>query len=461
MSRLRIAARLALIVVGAVVLVQMLMIAVYFVEQRGRLEAVGMRPMFGHIAALVRAIERVPPADRELVRSAASTVRFAVTIRPDVPENTAHGRLLGSAEQELRHLIGPPVDRFVALSFISGEEEGGRPVSRLRDLFGARLHAVIGLASGGYLEILTSGELSLRLLGIPFGLLAGILGLVVALAALIAVRRETRPLSELAMQIERFGRDMETEPIAERGAPDVRALIRAVNAMRARIAELLRGRTLVLGALSHDLRTYVTRLRLRLELLPESEQRAKASADLDGMQSLMDDGLAFVRASFAATSNEGADLALVARNEYQARKSQKAPITLSGAQGPLAVFGSPGGIARVLANLVANALAYGGSADISLHAEREAIELWVEDRGPGIPALERAHVFDPFYRLEASRNRESGGAGLGLTIVRQSVESSRGTVSIEDRPGGGTRIRVRLARAGTLEAQGPAASRTA
>ena len=108
--------------------------------------------------------------------------------------------------------------------------------------------------------------------------------------------------------------------------------------------------------------------------------------------------------------------ALITRIEYEARKAQDAPVTLCGAPAPLTVRGSPAGIARVVANLVANALAYGGSADISLHEANNVAELWVEDRGPGIPAGERCHVFDPFYRLEASRNRESGGAGLGLAV---------------------------------------------
>jgi signal transduction histidine kinase len=442
MSRLRIAGRLALIVVGGIVLVQMLMIAVYFVE-RERQDGGGFAaPFFGQMAALVQALDRVPVADRELVSRAATTPRVMLSIRQGVPDNTFNSPLFAGAEQRLRGLIGPPDDRFMAMSLINGDQ----PVSRLRDLVGSRLHAVIGLASGGYLDIQTSSELSLRALGVPVGLIAGILGFVVALAALIAVRRETRPLSELAVAIARFGEEAEAQPITERGAPDVRTLIRAVNAMQARIAELLRSRTLVLGAISHDLRTYVTRLRLRLELLPKSEQRARAAADLDGMQSLMDDALAFARASFAVAPDETVDLALVARAEYDARKVQNAPVTLSGAQGPVEVRGSPAGLARVVSNLVANALAYGGRADIALSAEDDFVELWVEDRGPGIPPAARAQVFEPFYRLDASRNRDSGGAGLGLTIVRQIVESNRGTVAIEDRPGGGTRIRIRLPR---------------
>jgi signal transduction histidine kinase len=282
--------------------------------------------------------------------------------------------------------------------------------------------------------------------GVPVGLLAGILGFAVALAALIAVRRETRPLSDLAAAIERFGEAVEAEPIPERGAPDVRTLIRAVNAMQARIAQLLKSRTLVLGAISHDLRTYVTRLRLRLEFLPRNEQYLKAASELEGMQSLMDDALAFARACFAKAPDDPVDLASVVRTEYEARKAENAKVTLTGACERIVVCGSSAGFARVLSNLVANALRYGGRADICLHADKEFAEICVEDRGPGIPPSERERVFEPFYRLEASRNRESGGAGLGLTIVRQIVESHHGNVAIEDREGGGARLRIRLPR---------------
>ena len=450
MGRIRIAGRLALIVVGAIVLVQMLMAAVYFVEQRRRAEPAGFTSLLGQIAALTRALDSVPPAQRPLILRAATNIRFLPRISPTRPENTGHSALLAGAERRLHAMLGPPRNRFVALSLIAEHKAGHHPFFRfrLRRLVGSQLHAVVGLSSGGYLDVEAARDLTLRLLGIPAGLLAGILGFAVALGALIAVRRETKPLSELAGAVERFGTAIEPQPVAERGAPDVRALVRAVNAMQARIAELLRSRTLVLGAVSHDLRTYVTRLRLRLELLPDSEQRKKAESDLEGMQSLMDDALAFARASFSGSAEETVDLARIVRTECEARQAQHAPVTLAGAQAPLAVRGSPSGLARVVANLISNALAYGGSADVSLHADEGFVELWVEDRGPGIPAAERNHVFEPFYRLEPSRNRESGGAGLGLTIVRQIVEHNRGTVIIEDRPGGGTRMRVRLPAAG-------------
>jgi signal transduction histidine kinase len=446
MSRIRIASRLALIVVGAIVLVQMLLAAVYFVDNRPGRETTRLDPLLTQIAALANLISRVPENERPLVIEATTSISFTPRIVADRPED-AHSVLLRHAERRLRELLGGPEDRYVALSLISSKRTGSQPVSRLRDLLGAQVHAVVALPSGGYLDVEARGGPTLRLFGVPVGLIAGILGFAVALAALIAVRRETKPLSDLALSVERFGTAIEPQPIAERGAPDVRAVIHAVNAMQSRIAELIKSRTLVLGAISHDLRTYVTRLRLRLELLPDSEQRRKASADLDGMQSLMDDALAFARATFGNGSDETVDLARIVRNECELRVAQGKAVTLAIMEAPLPVRGSPAGLARVAANLIDNAVAYGGGADVSLRAAADGIELWVEDRGPGIPPGERGKVFEPFYRLDPSRNRESGGAGLGLTIVRQIVESHRGTVTIDDRPGGGACLRVRLPRA--------------
>ncbi len=444
MGRIRIASRLALIVVGAVVLVQMLLAATYFIDNRGTSGMPRIEPLVEQMAALALLLDRLPEAERPLALRAATAVGFVPRIVREQPVE-AHTAMLRGAEQRLRNSLQAP-DRYVALSIISNEQRGGQPVRRLRDLVGAQLHGVIALTSGGYLDVEARGGLTLRLYGVPIGLLAGILGFVVALAALIAVRHETKPLSDLAAAVDRFGTAIEARPVPERGAPDVRTLIRAVNAMQLRIAELIRGRTLVLGAISHDLRTYVTRLRLRLELMPDSEQRQKVTADLDAMQALMDDALAFARASFNGGSEEAVDLARIVKAECDSRAAQGLSITCTGTEGPLMVQGSPAGLARITANLVDNALAYGRVAEVSLHADKDNAELWVEDRGPGIPPNERGQVFEPFFRLEASRNRERGGAGLGLTIVRQIVESHRGTVKIEDRPGGGLRLRVALPR---------------
>ncbi|MEP9355152.1 ATP-binding protein [Xanthobacter sp. KR7-65] len=452
--RLGIAARLALIVVGGLIAVQVLMLAAYIGERRRAAPLGAVVPTMQRIAALAQLVERLPADERILALRAATAPGFAPQIVLAQPTRKTPA-LLGFAARRLRQLVGGPPDRFVSVSLVGVERDGNRFLERLRNLRGARLRVVVALTGGGYLQIVAGGDVTARLLGLPLGLIAGILGFLVALVALLAVRRETRPLSDLADAVERFGVRLEPSHVRERGAADVRLVIRAVNAMQARIAELVRMRTLVLGAISHDLRTYLTRLRLRLELMPDSEQAAKARADLDGMQALVDDALSFARASFAPASGERVDLAGLARAECEARRAAGGVVTLVGAEAPMIVFGNAGALTRMLANLVGNALAYGGRADITLLDRGAAVEVQVEDRGPGIPEAERVSVFEPFYRLEPSRNRESGGAGLGLTIVRQMVESHGGSVVISDRPGGGARLTVTLPK-GAPEGEGAA-----
>lgn len=442
--RFGLAARIALILVGALVLAQLLMLAAYMVERR-RADAakVTFLPLMGQIAAVVRLIDRIDPAQRDLALQASTSAGFLpryVTTAPQIETPLP----LRPVVRRLRALTGSDAGRYIGVTLVGSEAGGAQPVRRFGELSGARLQAVVALHSGGYLEVLAGGDLTVRLLGLPVGLLAGILGFLVALAALIAVRHEMRPLTALAAAVDRFGTALEPQPVPERGAPDVRTLSRAVNTMQARITDLVRTRTLVLGAISHDLRTSLTRLRLRLELLPPGPQVTKAQADLADMQALVDDALSFARATFAGASDEVVDLSAVARAEHEARRAGGTKVTLTGADQPHLVRGTPGALARVAANLVGNALAYGGLADISVLADGEAVELRVEDRGPGIPVAAREAVFEPFQRLEPSRNRESGGAGLGLTIVRQIVEGHGGQVIIADRPGGGAQVRVLL-----------------
>ncbi|MGR7995288.1 ATP-binding protein [Xanthobacter sp. ZOL 2024] len=458
MLRFGIGARIALIMLVALVAAQVLMLAAYMMERRGADAASAtFLPLMGQIAAVVRLVDQIDPAQRDLALQATTSAGFLPRYLK-TPPAIHTPLLLQTVERRLRALIGADDGRLIAVTIIGSDRNGGQPVRRFGELSGARLQAVVALRSGGYLEILAGGDLTVRLLGLPVGLLAGVLGFLVALAALLAVHREMRPLTALVAAVNRFGAALEVQPVPERGAPDVRAVIRAVNVMQARIADLVRTRTLVLGAISHDLRTYLTRLRLRLELLPADPHVAKANADLDGMQALVDDALAYARATFSGASDEVVDLSVLARAELEARQTQQAkvreadgaaeprpaPVRLTGADTPHLVRGAPGALARVVANLVGNALAYGGCADISLFTGRDTVELRVEDRGPGIPPAARELVFEPFQRLEPSRNRDSGGAGLGLTIVRQIVAGHGGQVIIADRPGGGAQVRVLL-----------------
>jgi signal transduction histidine kinase len=219
-------------------------------------------------------------------------------------------------------------------------------------------------------------------------------------------------------------------------------LIQAFNRMQSRIAELVRNRSFMLGAISHDLRTYLTRLRLRIELMPDADARERATRDVEGMQNLVEDALMFARGTFGADEQRPVDLGALVRRECAERDGGK--VRLSAPAEPVTVTGDAAALARVVGNLVDNALKYGEAAEVSAARCGDLAEIIIDDHGPGIPAGERERIFEPFRRLEESRNRERGGAGLGLAIARQVIESHRGTIRVEDRPGGGARFRVQL-----------------
>jgi two-component system, OmpR family, osmolarity sensor histidine kinase EnvZ len=298
----------------------------------------------------------------------------------------------------------------------------------------------------------TVDDLTVRVLGLPPGFWAGIIGFLVAALALYAIVRETIPLSRLARSVDRFAEAIEPAPVPLRGAREVRALIGAFNRMQSRIAELVRNRTFMLAAISHDLRTYLTRLRLRVELMPDPDMRERATRDVEEMGVLLDDALTFARTSFAGNRSEQVDLSEIVCRECCERAAAGQTVKCDVSATPIHVWGDPAALARIVGNLIDNAVKYGGEAAVTLsRAETQAgaqvgIEavMLVDDRGPGVPSAERKRIFEPFLRLEASRNRDRGGAGLGLAIARHLVLSLGGTITVEDRPGGGARFRVML-----------------
>ncbi|PWC28123.1 ATP-binding protein [Teichococcus aestuarii] len=275
-----------------------------------------------------------------------------------------------------------------------------------------------------------------------------------ALALILwATRRLTRPVSALARAAERLGRDVNAPPLPENGPLEVATAARAFNTMAERIRRFVGDRTQMLAAIGHDLRTPITRLRLRAEFLEDEEQRRKMLADLDEMEAMVNATLAFARDDSATEPSVPLDLAALCRtvlDEAADARPELAPETTA-YDGPerLRVRGRPIALKRALANLVGNALNYGGSARLRLEgpgtgAEAALLRLRVEDDGPGIPEESLETVFQPFRRLETSRNRETGGTGLGLPIARNILRAHGGDVVLRNRPGGGLTALVTL-----------------
>lgn len=258
-----------------------------------------------------------------------------------------------------------------------------------------------------------------------------------------AVRRALQPLAMFAEAADRLGRDMDAPPLADAGPTEVRRAALAFNDMQLRLRAFVRDRTQMLAAISHDLRTPLTRLRLRAELIEDDDEQRKTIADLDEMRLMIDSTLAFARDEAAAEQATLLDLAVLLQTVCEAAADAGRDVTYAGPAHATCI-GRPTALRRAFANLLDNAVNYGDRARICLVPRTSELLVTIDDDGPGIPEAELERVFEPFRRLEGSRNRQSGGSGLGLALVRAAIGAQGGRVDLANRPEGGLRARVVL-----------------
>lgn len=263
--------------------------------------------------------------------------------------------------------------------------------------------------------------------------------------SVLAVRRAARPLSDLAAAAERLGTDIATPALAERGPREVRLASRAFNEMQNRLQRFVRDRTQMLAAISHDLRTPITRMKLRAELVEDHEQRAKMVADLDEMEAMIAATLAFARDDPAREAPERLDLAALLQSLCADAAAGGADVHYNGPE-HIIFAGRATALKRAFANLIDNAVKYGDGARITAAETAHGVTVTIEDNGPGIPETERERVFEPFYRIETSRSRTTGGVGLGLSVVRAAIRAHGGDVTLANRTEGGMRACVTLPR---------------
>ena len=319
---------------------------------------------------------------------------------------------------------------------MEGEQEG---------VPGSILRVSVGLSDGSWLNLSTIAPPAPPFWSERLILSIAVMIISVALLSAWAVRRMTGPLGTIADAADRLGRDMQTPPLPETGAGEVRRAARAFNRMQERLRDLLDARTRMLAAISHDLRTPITRLRLRAEFVDDEEQREKTLADLSEMENMIASTLAFARDDAQDEPRETVDLAALAQTVCDDLADAGRDCVFENAQST-AYACQPLALRRALTNLAENALAYGARARISLLSENEHLIVRIDDDGPGIPEEELARVFEPFYRLERSRSRETGGTGIGLCIVQSVAQAHGGEVRLANRAEGGLRAELVLPR---------------
>lgn len=443
MLRVTLAARLALIgLVGFTVVVTVL-VGIFYRTTLQENELT--RPSPARLDALATLLERTAGDARQAVLDAVSSPQFVARI---VPSGAPVNDETPKQQRQLREtyaagLAGRPVEIVSPPN-----HRANRLFPRLARLMANAIEFRIGLRSGDLLVIDAYTRLPVTPFGLPVGFGAGLFGSIVALLALLVMQRETRPLAQLAAAVDRVDLSADPPPLpdAKRSAPEIRAVVAAFNRLQGRLAEMLRARMTLVGGIAHDVRTFATRLRLRVEHIPDDAERQRAVADIDDMIRLLDDALLSTRAGAGGLSQEMVELAALVAVEVHDRHVQGAAVDLVTDERVrnVVVLGDRLALRRVFANIIDNALAYGHAAHVRTALKDGAVVVSIGDEGSGIPPDQRQTVLEPFHRLEKSRNRATGGAGLGLAVVRSLVEAHGGTIEIGAAPGGGTRVSVTL-----------------
>jgi signal transduction histidine kinase len=265
----------------------------------------------------------------------------------------------------------------------------------------------------------------------------------ITLLAVLTTRRIIKPLETFAQAAQRFGINVDAPPMDECGPSEIKRAAQAFNQMQQRIRMFVQERMQMIAAISHDLKTPLTRLQLRTEFIEDEIQRNKALEDLKEMQVILDSTLSFAREHSNNEARTQVDLAVLVQSVCDGIADAGHEVSYQGPE-HLTYYCAPVSIRRALSNVINNAIQYGQIAEVTLKQTSDTILIEVADRGPGIPQTQREQVFSPFFRLEKSRSRETGGTGLGLAVARTVVRQHGGDIELADRDGGGLLVSITL-----------------
>jgi signal transduction histidine kinase len=351
-----------------------------------------------------------------------------------------------SLEQQLRFVFGPGY--LVSVTPTVDPKTSAMTLSRLgAEAFerGGPMYDVSVAVPGGdkLLFRLAQGQ---RVAPLPRSLLFNLtlLAVLVAIALYAVTRGITRPLSALARAAEAVGRDLRQPPLLVRGSREVRDAARAFNTMQERMQRHVDSRTRVLAAMSHDLKTPLTRLRLRMATLEDADLQVRVERDLDEMESMVRGALTLLRGlndDEPAEAVDMNDLLATLQGEFA---EMGTPFTVQG-RARLLYAGKPMALKRLLTNLISNATNFGGGVSVEVE-DGSAVVIHVRDQGPGLAPEHLARVFEPFYRVESSRNRDTGGTGLGLCIARDIAQAHGGELTLANLPQRGLQATLTLPR---------------
>lgn len=489
--------RTVLVLLVGLIVSHVISLAIYSGVRDDELSTISGRQMSERIAAAYQTLESTPPSKRtQVVRSLwGPGFSFTWTRQSVLPPDGEKGWRLHRLRKSLIYYLGDiEADRVrVAYRQITskGKTMPGHWMSRWRHddddhkhddddhdesdddpMFAMRQHMGIGMADpeapdfdrfsrmsglwhgqvlsvslrlsdGSWLNAAAPAERFRSFWWSRMSLSIFLVTMVVIVISIWAVRRSTGPLALFARAAERLGRDVNAPPLAEDGPREVRRAAAAFNDMQRKLRSFIHDRTQMLAAISHDLRTPITRLRLRAELITDEEQKRKMLDDLEQMEEMIASTLSFARDEATDEPTSRFDLAAMLQSLADDALDGGAKASYDGPD-KMIYSGRSTALKRVFQNLIDNACQYGGRADVSLHQDEDGVRVAVADQGAGIPDGEHEKVFAPFYRMETSRSRETGGVGLGLAVARTAIRAHGGDITMGPVEQGGFRVTVTL-----------------
>ena len=457
------AGQLTLLLLLALALAQGVAVALFAWERIEALRDAHRDNAVARAATVVRLLRDTPPALHDAVIAAASTgiTRFSLAAEPVVVE-TGTGEGAAAVARELDAALGAGPERIRVAPLwtrhMDDDDDWDDHHDHDDDDDGDDDHdhghweldwftASVALRDGRWLNVAVGPPPGAPAWGAAFVLTFLFSAVGIAAVAVVMGRRLAKPMRGLANAAGRLGRGETVDDLPEAGPVETRETVRAFNRMRGRLDRYVRDRTAMLAAVSHDLRTPITSLRLHAEFVEDDETRTKILAALDEMQRMTEDALAFIREDMQREETRNVDLHALLGSVAADLAELGHDIDVADS-GRVLVACRPAALRRALRNLLENAAAYGARAAAHVERDDEETRVVVEDEGTGIAQADLERVFEPFVRLEASRSRETGGSGLGLAIARGIVRGHGGDIRLENRAEGGLRATVALPGAG-------------
>lgn len=427
-------------------------VVIYSQERTDAVREADRSALIEMIGSVVRILREAPADLRAEMVEAASTPRARVWISDESPVPSSQAAPESRAPTPLLPLFQAPIPEPPRIGVIERAETTPVPADQFFDFLSQRppppaadLLVSVPFADGsGWVNAQTMVRGRPVSWAWPVILSTALMAIATLLIIAVTTRRAIRPLKILVARADALGRGAAGPPIPERGPEEVRRVTASFNRMQERLGRFVADRTRMIAAIGHDLRTPITSLKLRAELLDDDETRSKMLATLEDMQNMVEATLSFARQEAVAEPARPVDLVALVATVVDEQADVGANVEFLSEIERLPCRCRPTALRRAVGNLIENAVQYAGKATVRLDETATGAVIAVEDEGPGIPADRLDEVFQPFVRLEASRSRSTGGVGLGLSIARSIVLAHGGELVLANRSGGGLRAEIRL-----------------